>query len=83
MKSLASFVLRGSVQAILVTVVMGVLAIIVPPLSILSGAAVALTTLRLGNRSGAVVLLGSIGIVVVLAGITGGNFSPNVIYLRR
>jgi hypothetical protein len=81
MKSLASFVLRGPVQAILVTVVMGVLAIIIPPLSILSGAAVALTTLRLGNRSGAVVLLGSIGIVVVLAWITAANFSPNVIYL--
>lgn len=81
MKSLASFVLRGPIQAILITVVTGVLAMIMPPLSILSGAAVALTTLRVGIRSGAVVVLGSIGFVAVLAGLSPGNMSPNTFYL--
>jgi len=81
MKSLASFVLRGPIQAILITVVTGVLAMIMPPLSILSGAAVALTTLRVGIRSGAMVVLGSIGLVAVLAGLTPGNMSPNTFYL--
>ncbi len=81
MKSLASFILRGPVQAILVTAGTGVLAMIMPPLSILSGAAVALTTLRAGVRSGAVVVLGSIGFVAVLAGLTPGSMSPNTVYL--
>jgi hypothetical protein len=81
MKSLASFILRGPVQAILVTVGTGVLAMMMPPLSILSGAAVALTTLRAGIRSGAVVVLGSIGFVAVLAGLMPGSMSPNTVYL--
>jgi len=81
MKSLASFILRGPIQAILVTVVTGVLAMIIPPFSILSGAAVALTTLRVGIRSGVVVVLGSIGFVAVLAGLSPGNMSPNTVYL--
>lgn len=81
MKSLASFVLRGPVQAILVIVSTGVLAMLMPPLSILSGAAVALTTLRLGIRSGAMVVFGSIGFIAVLAGFSPGNMSPNLTYL--
>ena len=81
MKSLASFVLRGPIQAILVTTGTGVLAILLPPLSILSGAAVALTTLRLGIRSGAVVVLGSIAFIAVLAGVSPVSLSPNTVYL--
>jgi hypothetical protein len=81
MKSLASFISRGLGQAILVTAGTGMMAMMVPPLSILSGAAVALTTLRAGIRSGAVVVLGSIGFVVVLAGLSPGSMSPNTIYL--
>lgn len=81
MKSLASFILRGPVQAILISVGTGVLAMIMPPLSILSGAAVALTTLRVSMRSGAVVVLGSIVFVAVLAGFTPGSMSPNMLFL--
>jgi hypothetical protein len=81
MKSLASFILRGPIQAILIAVGTGVLAMILPPLSILSGAAVALTTLRAGMRSGAVVMLGSIGFVAVLAGFSPGIMSPNMVFL--
>jgi hypothetical protein len=81
MRSLASFILRGPGQAILVTAGTGVLAMLMPPLSILSGAAVALTTLRAGVRSGAVVVIGSIVFVAILAGLSPGGLSPNIAYL--
>jgi len=81
MKSLASFILRGPSQAILVTVGSGVLAMILPPLSILSGAAVALTTLRLGVRSGVIVILGSTAFVAVLTWLSLGNALPALMFL--
>lgn len=81
MKSLASFILRGPSQAILVTVGTGVLAMMMPPLSILSGSAVALTTLRAGMRSGAVVMLGSTAFVAVLTWLSLGNVLPALVFL--
>ncbi len=81
MKSLASFILRGQNQAILVAVGAGVLAMMMPPLSMLSGAAVALTTLRSGMRSGAVVMLGSTAFVAGLAWLSLGNALPALMFL--
>ena len=56
MKSLASFILRGPAQAILVTVLTGVLALALPPLSLISGAAIALITVRKGPQAGAIIM---------------------------
>lgn len=81
MKSLASFILRGKNQAILITVGTGVLAMMIPPLSILSGAAVALTTLRMGMRSGAVVMLGSTAFVAGLTWLSLGSVLPALVFL--
>ncbi len=81
MKSLASFILRGQNQAILVAVGTGVLAMMMPPLSLLSGAAVALTTLRSGMRSGAVVMLGSTAFVAGLTWLSLGNVLPALMFL--
>ncbi len=81
MKSLASFILRGPSQAVLVTVGTGVLAMMMPPLSILSGSAVALTTLRVGMRSGAIVMLGSTAFVAVLTWLSLGNVLPALMFL--
>lgn len=81
MKSLASFILRGQNQAILVAVGTGVLAMMMPPLSLLSGAAVALTTLRAGMRSGAVVMLGSTAFVAGLTWLSLGNVLPALMFL--
>jgi len=81
MKSLASFILRGQNQAILVAVATGVLAMMMPPLSLLSGAAVALTTLRSGMRSGAVVMLGSTAFVAGLTWLSLGNVLPALMFL--
>ncbi len=52
MQFLAAFVLKGRMQAVVVTAVMAILALLLPPLSYLSGAAVALVTLRLGPKAG-------------------------------
>ncbi|MEE8379214.1 MAG: DUF2232 domain-containing protein [Gammaproteobacteria bacterium] len=81
MKSLASFILRGQNQAILVAVATGVLAMMMPPLSLLSGATVALTTLRSGMRSGAVVMLGSTAFVAGLTWLSLGNVLPALMFL--
>jgi hypothetical protein len=52
MQFLAAYVLKGRMQAVLVTAVMAILALLLPPLSYLSGASVALVTLRLGLKAG-------------------------------
>jgi len=59
MRSLAAYVVRGRMQATLVVVVAALLALILPPLSYLSGAAVALVTLRMGLQQGLLLTLGS------------------------
>jgi len=80
MKALATFILRGPSQAILVVVGTAVLAMMLPPLSVLSGAAIALVTLRDGMRSGAIVMLGSTVFVALLAYMSLGNLLPGVVF---
>lgn len=81
MKALASFILRGPSQAMLVAVGTAVLAMMLPPLSLLSGAALALYTLRLGVRSGTLVMVGSTAFVGVLAYVSLGNALPGLAFL--
>lgn len=81
MKALASFILRGPSQAILVAVGTAVLAMMLPPLSVISGAAVALVTLRTGVRSGAMVMLGSTAFVALLAYLSLGNLLAGMMFL--
>jgi len=57
MRALASFVMRGRSQAVMVVTVMGMLSLLLPPLSLLSSAAVALVTLRMGEREGFLTLV--------------------------
>lgn len=52
MRFLAAYVLKGRMPAVLVTAVMAILALLLPPFSYLSGASVALVTLRLGLQAG-------------------------------
>lgn len=52
MKFLAAYVLKGRMQAVLVTAVTAILALLLPPFSYLSGASVALVTLRHGPKAG-------------------------------
>ncbi len=66
MKSLAGFILRGMSQAVLVISAAGLLAIAIPPFALLSGAAVALITLRNDSTSALK--------VVVLSGLVAAGF---------
>ncbi|MCB1858261.1 MAG: DUF2232 domain-containing protein [Gammaproteobacteria bacterium] len=56
MRSLASFSMQGRSQAVMAATVLAILSLMLPPLSILSAAVVALVTLRQGPRDGALVL---------------------------
>jgi hypothetical protein len=59
MQGLATFVMRGRGQAILVATLCGLLSLLLPPASYLAGAAVALVTLRAGWLNGLTVLAGT------------------------
>lgn len=59
MRYLAAYIVRGRMQAILVAAAAALLALLLPPLSYLSGAAVALVTLRQGMQRGLEVILGA------------------------
>lgn len=59
MRALAQVVMRGRVQAIMSVTVLGILSFLLAPLSIFSGAAVALVTLRHGAKEGMLVVIAS------------------------
>lgn len=81
MRALASFILRGQSQAMLVTVGFAVLSLMLPPFSILSGAAVALVTLRHGVQSGGVLMAGAALLVGLLAMYSLGSPAPALMFL--
>ena len=81
MGGLAAYVMRGRMQAILVTAVAAVSALMLPPLSYLSGGAVALVTLRRGGREGVAVILGAaLAAIAVVLPLTG-SVAPGVAYI--
>ncbi len=76
MRGLAGFIMAGRLKAALVAASFAVLALIFAPTMILSGAAVALVTLRRGPREGLVVAgAGALG-SAVLAGLALGSPFP-------
>jgi len=56
MQALASFVMRGMPQAVMLTLLLAALSLLIPPTSILSSAVVALVTLRRGATPGGLVV---------------------------
>ena len=56
MRALASFVMRGVPQAVMVTILLAALSLLLPPTSIFSAAAVTLVTLRSGAIPGALLV---------------------------
>lgn len=81
MRALASFILRGYSQTIMVMVGMAVLAMIAPPFSLVSGAALALATLRNGARFGLLVMVVSTVFVSALAYFSLGDALIGLILL--
>ena len=59
MKALATFIIQGGRQATLVVAIMAILSLLMPPLVIISTAAVCLITLREGAAEGVKILIGS------------------------
>jgi hypothetical protein len=56
MKKLAAFIMAGRLQAVTAAVGFLALALVLPPFAVLSGAAIALVTLRLGAKQGLTIL---------------------------
>jgi hypothetical protein len=81
MNFLAGYIMRGPMQAVLVAAVCAVLSLVLPPLSYLSGAAVALVTLRLGAWHGAKVALGAALAVTALSWLLVQNVVPGPAFL--
>ncbi|TVO79042.1 DUF2232 domain-containing protein [Sedimenticola selenatireducens] len=67
MQSLASFVMRGVPQAVMVIILLAALSLLLPPTSIFSAAAVTLVTLRNGAIPGALVMGLATGVSGVIA----------------
>ncbi|NOT12037.1 MAG: hypothetical protein HOP23_09445 [Methylococcaceae bacterium] len=78
---LASYIMRGRVQAMIVASTLALLSLIVPPVSVVSSATVALVTLRLGALDGLSVL----GCSSIAAGLLGffliGNYQFALMYV--
>lgn len=81
MKFIANYVMRGPMQAILVASVAGILALLVPLFSYLSGAAVGLVALRVGPSRGALIALGATAAVAALTGLLWQNPLPGLALL--
>ncbi|TPW18202.1 MAG: hypothetical protein FD130_368, partial [Halothiobacillaceae bacterium] len=80
-KTLAAFILRGPLQAIGVALLSGLLAFVVPPLTIVTGGVVALVTLRNGAKAGLIVVAGTAGVLAVLAYAALSELSQLLTYL--
>jgi hypothetical protein len=76
MRLLASYVMRGRSQAVMATTLLGVLSLLMAPLSILSSAVVALVALRRGGREGLLVAVLATLACALLALLSQGNLAP-------
>lgn len=81
MKFLATYILRGQKEAVIVTAVTALLSLIFFPLSYISAATVGLVTLHIGTRQGLVVAIISAVAMALLAQLLVGSYLPAVAYL--
>ncbi len=81
MRSLASFVMLGRMQAVLITMLFAGLSMLLPPVIYLSGGAVALVTLRLGPQQGLSVIAISGLLMSLLSMIAAGTPVPGLVIL--
>lgn len=80
MRVLASYIMRGRYQAILVIAISAALSILLPPFSYLSGAGVGLVTLRHGPQEGMFVSLGAALGLGIFAHLLLGNPFPGLAF---
>lgn len=80
MQFLAAFIMQGRMQAIMVASAFALLSLVLPPVSIISSAAVALVTLRQGYQQGLwIVGIGSI-VTALLSTVLMGNYQFGLLY---
>ncbi|RLA18914.1 MAG: hypothetical protein DRQ56_06565 [Gammaproteobacteria bacterium] len=72
---LSAYVMKGRFQAVAAATVFALLSLVLPPLTILSSAIVALVTLRKGRTEGFIVVA-----IAAIAGVVLGEFSAGVPY---
>lgn len=80
MRSLAAYVVKGPWQAIGVAAVAALLSLLLPPVSYLSGATIALVTLRMGQREGLRIIFGAAILVSLFAMIMVRNPAAGAIF---
>jgi hypothetical protein len=80
MQFLSAYIMKGRMQAIIVASTLALLTLIIPPLSVVSSATIALVTLRLGGRQGLYVLLGSSVAVAALSVFILGSIQVALVY---
>lgn len=74
MRFLANYIMRGRLQAMTVAATLALLSLLLPPVSIVSTATVALVTLRHGAREGMIVLLSACMAASLLGMLVLGNY---------
>lgn len=80
MRSLAVYVVKGPWQAIGVAVLTALLSMLIPPVSYLSGATVALVTLRMGQQQGLRIIFGAALLVSLFATVVVKNPAAGAVY---
>lgn len=73
MRAFAQYIMRGRMQAMLVAVAATLLSLLLPPFNYLSGAVVALVTLRRGWMDGLTIVIGAGVVVALFAAVTSIN----------
>ena len=81
MNFLATYIMRGRIQAMIVASTLALLSLIMPPVSVLSSAAVALVTLRRGAFEGLFILVCSSVAAGLLGFLALGNYQFALLYV--
>ncbi len=81
MNFLANYIMRGRIQAMIVASTLALLSLMMPPVSVVSSATIALVTLRRGGYEG-LTILGCSSVAVGLLGfLILGNFQFALLYV--
>lgn len=77
---LATYIMRGRMQAMTVASTLVLLSLIIPPINVVSSASVALVTLRRGAYEGLIILACSVLVSAVLGYVFIGSYQFTVVY---
>lgn len=80
MRKIASFIMAGRLQAVTAAVLLAVLGVLVPPVTLLSGAVVALVALRMGSTQGLLVIGWSTGLLGIVSLGLFGQVQVGLVY---